>query len=293
MTKTLLFGGSGFFGPVILSKDKDIISVGRSKPPKYCQNQHIQLKDLDELYKLDQINFDKVIFLIGSSNHHDININIDMGIDFNVYPLNKALDYFSKRNLKKFICFTTILLYDQNKLTLPVDESQKINPYVNKYVFSKFLSEQIVEYYKDLVPSIIIRLSNIYGYTKLNRPDLIPTIMQDIFEKEKVEIWSNKPKRDFIFTEDAADVVLKLLETEFTGVLNLGSGKMSSLKLISEIIENISGKKIISKNYKVNGPMEFNTDIKKISELTGWRPKYDIKSGLEKTYNIMKNYYTK
>ena len=117
-----------------------------------------------------------------------------MGIDFNVYPLNKALDYFSKRNLKKFICFTTILLYDQNKLTLPVDESQKINPYVNKYVFSKFLSEQIVEYYKDLVPSIIIRLSNIYGYTKLNRPDLIPTIMQDIFEKEKVEIWSNKPK---------------------------------------------------------------------------------------------------
>ena len=71
---------------------------------------------------------------------------------------------------------------------------KKINPYVNKYVFSKFLSEQIVEYYKDLVPSIIIRLSNIYGYTKLNRPDLIPTIMQDIFEKEKVEIWSNKPK---------------------------------------------------------------------------------------------------
>ena len=68
---------------------------------------------------------------------------------------------------------------------------------------------------------------------------------------------------------------------------------MSSLKLISEIIENISGKKIISKNYEVNGPMEFNTDIKKISELTGWRPKYDIKSGLEKTYNIMKNYYTK
>ena len=31
MTKTLLFGGSGFFGPVILSKDKDIISVGRTK----------------------------------------------------------------------------------------------------------------------------------------------------------------------------------------------------------------------------------------------------------------------
>ena len=293
MNKTLLFGGSGFFGPVILSKDKNIISVGRTKPPLYCQNKHVEIKNLDELYKLDDLDFDKVIFLIGSSNHHDINLNIDMGIDFNVYPLNKALDYFSTRNLKKFICFTTILLYDQKKLALPVDERQDINPYANKYIFSKFLSEQIVKFYQKSVPSIIVRLSNIYGYTELRRPDLIPTIMQDVFEREKVEIWSNKPKRDFIFTEDAADAVLKLLETDFTGIINLGSGKMSSLKLISEIIEDLSGKKIISKDQPVSGPMEFNTNIKKISEITGWEPKFDIQKGLEKTFNIMKSYYSK
>ena len=58
MTKTLLFGGSGFFGPVILSKDKNIISVGRTKPPSYCQNKHIQINNLDELYKLDELEFD-------------------------------------------------------------------------------------------------------------------------------------------------------------------------------------------------------------------------------------------
>ena len=293
MKKTLLFGGSGFFGPVILSKNPDIISVGRTKPPSYCENKHIQIDNLDELYKLDELEFDKVIFLIGSSNHHEINLNIDMGIDFNVYPLNKALDYFSKKKLKKFICFTTILLYDQKKLVIPVDETQDINPYANKYIFSKYLSEEIVKFYQNSVPSIIVRLSNIYGYTELRRPDLIPTIMQDVFEKEKVEIWSNKPKRDFIFTEDAAEAVLKILDTDFTGIVNLGSGKMSSLKLISEIIEDLSGKKIISKNQPVSGPMEFNTNIKRISEVTGWEPKFDIKKGLEKTFKIMKSYYSK
>ena len=293
MTKTLLFGGSGFFGPVILSKDEDIISVGRTAPPKHCKNKHIQIEDLNELNKLDKLDFDKVIFLIGSSNHHEINVNIDMGIDFNVYPLNKALSYFSKKNLKKFICFTTILLYDQKKLVLPVDEKQEINPYANKYIFSKFLSEQIVKFYQNSVPSIVVRLSNIYGYTELRRPDLIPTIMQDVFEKEKVEIWSNKPKRDFIFTEDAADAVLKILNTDFTGIINLGSGKMSSLKLISEIIEDLSGKKIISKDQPVSGPMEFNTNIKKISDITGWKPQFDIEKGLEKTFKIMKSYYSK
>ena len=30
---------------------------------------------------LDDVDFDKVIFLIGSSNHHEINELIDMGID--------------------------------------------------------------------------------------------------------------------------------------------------------------------------------------------------------------------
>jgi len=290
MTKTLLLGGSGFFGPVILSKNPQIISVGRTKPHKECINQHIQLNDLNELYKLDDLDFDKVIFLIGSSNHHEINEKTDMGLDLNVYPLNKALSYFSKRKLKKFICFTTILLYDQKSLSLPVDENQKINPYINKYVFSKYLSEQIINFYSNKIPSIIVRLSNIYGYTRLRRPDLIPTIMQDIFTKETITIWNDTPKRDFIFTEDAADAVLKLIESDFKGIINLGSGKMSSLKEICEIIGELSGKKIISENKKVSGPMEFNTDISKIKQITGWEPMYDIKSGLSKTFNVMKSY---
>ena len=290
MKKTLLFGGSGFFGPVILSKNPEIISVGRTLPPKECKNEHIHLNSLDEINKLDEVDFDKVIFLIGSSNHHEINLSTNMGIDLNVYPLNQALSYFAKRKVKKFICFTTILLYDQKKLTLPVDETQEINPYINKYVFSKYLSEQIVQYFGNSIPSIIVRLSNIYGYTKLRRPDLVPTIMQDVFKKKEVKIWSDEPKRDFIFTEDAADAVLKLVDSNFEGIINLGSGKMSSIKDMCNIISNLSKKKIISENKEVSGPMEFVTDISKIKRIIDWEPKHDIQSGLKKTYEVMKAY---
>ena len=290
MKKTLLFGGSGFFGPVILSKNPKIISVGRTLPPKECKNEHIQLNSLNEINKLDEVDFDKVIFLIGSSNHHEINLSTNMGIDLNVYPLNQALSYFAERKVKKFMCFTTILLYDQKKLILPVDETQEINPYINKYVFSKYLSEQIVQYFANSIPSIIVRLSNIYGYTKLRRPDLVPTIMQDVFTKEEVKIWSDEPKRDFIFIEDAADAVLKLLDSNFQGIINLGSGKMSSIKDMCNIISNLSKKKIISENKEVSGPMEFITDISKIKKIIDWEPKHDIQSGLKKTYETMKSY---
>ena len=76
MKNTILFGGSGFFGPIILKKYPKIISVGRSNPPKNVKNKHIQISSLSDLKKLDKIKFDKVIFLIGSSNHHIINKNI-------------------------------------------------------------------------------------------------------------------------------------------------------------------------------------------------------------------------
>ena len=36
---------------------------------------------------------------------------------------------------------------DQDFFKMPVDATQKINPYINKYVFSKFLSEQVVNFY--------------------------------------------------------------------------------------------------------------------------------------------------
>ena len=43
MKKTILFGGSGFFGPILLKKYPNIISVGRSKPPKGVKNTHINI----------------------------------------------------------------------------------------------------------------------------------------------------------------------------------------------------------------------------------------------------------
>ena len=240
---------------------------------------------------MDNLDFDKVIFLIGSSNHHEINNKITMGIDYNVYPLQKILKYLSNRKLKKFICFTSMLLYDHKKFVNPVDEKQAINPYTNDYIFSKFLSEEIVKFYEKKVPSIIVRLSNIYGYTKLIRPDLVPTLIQNVLIKDEVSIWNDKPKRDFIFTEDAADAILKLINTNYTGIINLGTGEMNSIKTIASEVEKLSGKKIISLDKPVSGPMELTVDTSLTKKLIDWEPKFTLQKGLKKTYEIMKNYH--
>jgi nucleoside-diphosphate-sugar epimerase len=291
MKNIILLGGSGFFGPIILKKYPNIISVGRTEPPKVLKNKHIHIKNLKNLKKLDNIKFDKVIFLIGSSNHHIINKDINIGVKYNFEPLIEIMEYLKNRKIKKFICFTTILLYENEKPGKSVSEKDKTNPYKNNYVFSKHLMEEVVNFYKKSVPSIVVRLCNIYGYSKLKRPDLVPTIMQDIFKKKKISVWNTKPVRDFIFAEDAADAVVKLVNSNYTGVVNVGTGKSCPVGSLTDIISEISKKQIISKNKKVSGPYKFLTNINLLKRITKWETKYTLRQGLIKTYNIMKSYY--
>lgn len=288
--KTVLFGGSGFLGPVILEKYPEVVSIGRTPPPSHISNRHIQIDSVDDLTILDGEEIDNVIFLIGSSDHHYLNSSVTAGIDLNVYPLKKALAYFSKRKLNKFICFTTILLYDVNKMALPVSEDQGIYPYLNEYVFSKFLSEKVVEFYADRVPSIIIRCSNIYGPTKLVRPDLVPTLIQKILSPNEASVWSKKPVRDFIYLEDAADAIMLLMNTPHTGPVNLGTGSPCSIGHIAEILKNCSGKETVDLDMEVSGPMNFSCDMSLLNRLTGWKPKFAIEQGIEKTYHRMQEW---
>jgi nucleoside-diphosphate-sugar epimerase len=292
MGKTLLFGGSGFLGHIFLREYSDIISAGRNHPGSDITNLHIDVPDMDSLHLLDNVEFDNVIFLIGNSNHHLINSNCMMGMEYNVIPLKKILHYLQNRKIKKFVCFTSILLYGNEPKGRPVHEQDEIYPYQNEYIFSKYLAEQVVEFYKEKVPIINVRLCNIYGDTSLIRPDLVPTLIHDVLTKDNPTVWSMEPKRDFIFTVDAASAIIKLIETDFTGNINLGSGSMSSIGDITNIIEEISGKKITSLDKKVTGVMEFVADISLLKKLTGWEPKYSLREGFIKTYNIMKKNLT-
>lgn len=291
MKKTILFGGSGFLGHIFLRDYPEIISVGRNHPTQpgsEINNRHIHIPDMDNLHLLDDVEFDNVIFLVGNSNHHEINSSCMMGMDKNVIPLKKALDYFQNRGVEKFVCFTSILLYGNEVKGRPVNEGDEIYPYQNEYIFSKYLAEQVVEFYKERIPIINIRLSNIYGDTSLIRPDLVPTLIKDVLTKEYPSVWTKEPKRDFIFTSDAANAIVKLLDTDYTGNINLGSGTMSSIGDITDIIEDISGKKITSQNKEVGGVMEFVADVSLLKRLTGWEPEHTLRSGFEKTYNTMK-----
>ena len=143
---TILFGGSGFLGPYILANYPKIISVGRRPAP--TPNRHIHIDSLADLSPLENIKFDKVIFIIGNTDHptmerEHILPGEPTAFDYHAFPLIQVLEQIKGRGIKKLIHFSSALVYDENQNTLPISPHSPINPYRNRYVMSKYLGEEL------------------------------------------------------------------------------------------------------------------------------------------------------
>lgn len=290
---TILFGGSGFLGPYILEHYPEIISVGRTLPT--TANRHIQVDSLANLDPLRDVPFDKVIYIIGNTDHHNLEKeHIPRGeptaFDYHVLPLLQTMEQLKGYPIKKFIHFSTILIYDEQRITLPVSEHSPIDPYRNRYVLSKYLGEEACKFYARWVPIINVRLSNIYGPTPLKRFDLIHLLIHQLLDHGKAEVWSTKPERDFIYIEDAAHAIVRLLETDYTGTLNLGTGTMTPVGRIVDLLREITGCPITDRDQPVSGPMRFRCDMSTIERVSDWRPRYSIDDGVRRTYELMKSW---
>ena len=293
MSGTLLFGGSGFLGPYILNLEPSIISVGRTPPP--TGNCHIPIPSLANLDALSDVKFDTVIYIIGNTDHHNLEKAVvpreePLAFDYHVTPLLHTLEQLKQYPIRRFIHFSTILLYDEHRLTLPVSEHSPIDPYKNRYVLSKYMAEEALNFYRRWIPITNVRLSNIYGPTPLERWDLIHVISKKLLREGRAEMWSTRPERDFIHVEDAARAVLQLLHADFNGTMNLGTGTLTSVAVVKEALEEASGGSIQVLDIPVSGPKRFQCDMTTLNRLIDWTPRYSTREGVMQTYRTMASY---
>lgn len=290
---TILFGGSGFIGSHILESYPDIISVGRTAPE--TKNRHIQAESLANLDVLRDVDFDKVIYCIGNSDNYTQNLETlapeePTSFDYHLVSTVHVLEQLKQYPVKKFIHFSSILLYDPDKMVLPVSETAPISPYRNRHGLSKYLSEEACKFYSAWIPIINVRLSNTYGPTRLGRYDLIDVLIQKLIETGAGWVRSTKPERDFIHVDDVAEAVVKLLDADYTGTVNLGTGTMTSVKTVVELLERLSGIEIGDENGDVDPPMKFRCDMTTVNRIIDWKPRYSVDEGVSQTWSKMKSW---
>jgi len=139
----------------------------------------------------------------------------------------------------------------------------------------------------------IARYHNIYGpygTYKGGREKAPAALCRKVAEAEdggSIVIWGNgKQIRSFLYIDDCLEATYRLMKSNYSEPLNIGSDQAITIDELANIIIEISGKKL-TKKYDLSKPVGVrsrNADLTLLEQVLGWRPKVSYREGLEKTY---------
>jgi GDP-D-mannose 3', 5'-epimerase len=164
----------------------------------------------------------------------------------------------------------------------------------SEYGWEKLFSERLfLSYYRNCGLEVrIARFHNIYGPqgTWTGGREKAPAAMcrkvAETSENGIIEVWGDGVQtRSFLYIDDCVDAVRMLMESDFTGPVNIGSEEMISINNLAKLVMEIAGKNQAINN--IPGPQGVrgrNSDNKIIEEKLGWKPKLTLREGLTKTY---------
>ena len=102
----------------------------------------------------------------------------------------------------------------------------------------------------------------------------------------EIEIWgAGFQTRSFLYIDDCLEGTLRLMRSNFTGPVNIGSEEMVTINDLARMIMEIADKKLTIRH--VPGPLGVrgrNSDNRLIKERLGWKPTISLREGLRKTY---------
>ena len=74
------------------------------------------------------------------------------------------------------------------------------------------------------------------------------------------------------------------------GTLNLGTGTMTPVRKVVELLRELSGCPIEDRDVAVQGPMRFQCDRATIDRIIEWQPRVDVEEGVRRTWEAMRSY---
>src|SRR6476659_7383946 len=102
----------------------------------------------------------------------------------------------------------------------------------------------------------------------------------------EIEIWGDgKQTRSFLYIDECLEGTIRLMRSEFSGPVNIGSDEMVTIDQLVDMVAKIAGKDI--QKHHVDGPTGVrgrNSDNRLIREKLDWSPSTILVDGLRPTY---------
>jgi GDP-D-mannose 3',5'-epimerase len=164
----------------------------------------------------------------------------------------------------------------------------------SEYGWEKLFSERLyLSYHRNYGMDVrVARFHNIFGPQGTwtgGREKAPAALCRKVIEAEdggSIEIWGDGHQtRSFLYIDECLEGVRRLMESDWTGPVNIGSEEMVSINEFVDLIADVSGKEI-HKNH-IEGPQGVrgrNSDNALIHEKLGWKPTQPLREGIAATY---------
>ena len=237
--KVLVTGASGFLGSHVLRENHEFLGIDiRSEVERVFVG---DVKDENLLAKLIQENeITKIVHLAG--------------VQYSTYiPPRKRESYFSENikmaeaiknvairtNIDQVIYVSTDMVYG-SEINSPVVESCLPKP-IGEYGWSKLEAERILLSARDL-KVIVIRPRLILGFGRVGTIKKLANLIASPLPV--VLIGNGRNRYQFIAASDLSNAILKFLNSNLTGVFNIGSQNPPNLnELFSKVFRSLGKKK--------------------------------------------------
>jgi GDP-D-mannose 3',5'-epimerase len=267
----------------------DDFMIGDLRDPYICRQ--VVDQRFDEVYQF-AADMGGAGFIFTGENDADVMHNSGT-INLNV------LDACHKRNVKRIFYSSSACIYpeynqmDPDNPNCAEDSAYPANP-DSDYGWEKLFSERLyLAFQRNYGMDVrIVRYHNIFGPQGTwdgGREKAPAAMCRKVAMAEDgggIEIWGDgKQTRSFLYIEECLEGSLRLMRSDWTGPVNVGSDEMVTIDQLADMAMDIAGKKLTKKHIK--GPLGVrgrNSDNRLIEEKLGWRPTWPLRKGMEKTY---------
>ena len=309
MKRCVVLGGGGFIGGHLITKLKDLgywvrgVDLKKNKFKDTEADEFIicDLREKESVNSVIDDNIDEVYQLaadMGGAQYVFTGEN-DADILHNSCLINLNVCHIcSIKKIKKVFYSSSACIYPEHNQVDPsnpnCEESSAYpaNP-DSEYGWEKLFSERLyLSFHKNKNLNVrIARFHNIfgpYGTWKGGREKAPAALCRKIAEttNNSIEVFGNgNQTRSFLYVSECVDGIIKLMESEFIGPVNIGSDEMVTINQLVSYISEISKKEI--KINHIDGPIGVNgrnSDNALIQEKLNWKPSQPLKIGLKQLY---------
>ena len=248
-------------------------------------------KSFDEVYQL-AADMGGAGFVFTGENDADIMHNSAL-INLNI------CEWAYKYGVKKIFYSSSACIYpeynqkDPNNPKTSEDSAYPANP-DSEYGWEKLFSEHLyLAFQRNFGLNVrIARFHNIFGPEgswndgREKAPAALCRKVAMAPDNGEIEIWGDgEQTRSFLFVDECIEGVRRLMNSDFTGPVNIGSEEMVTINQLAQMIMQIEGKNLSIKH--IPGPLGVrgrNSDNNLIKEKLEWAPDFPLAKGLEITY---------